>query len=103
MDGFFQYACAHGKVNYYKPVATSQSLDGAYVDEISITTGSPRKHVWTYAVGLSNGYNYPQLNCPCTKTPGPDSPPYVGTHYYCESGNTGTFNREFATFYSNNL
>ena len=90
MDGFYPYAYAHGKVNWYTPVTSSRSLDGAYVDGISITTGSPRKHVWTYAVGVSDDYNYPQLNCPCAKTPGPDSPPYVGTHYYCESGNTGT-------------
>ena len=30
------------------------SIDGNYVDGISITLGSPRKHVWTYAVGLSD-------------------------------------------------
>ena len=30
------------------------------------------KHLWTYAVGLSDVYKYPQLNCPCAKTPGPD-------------------------------
>ena len=101
MDGFYPYAYAHGKVNYYRPVTTSRSLDGAYVDGISITTGSPRKHVWTYAVGLSEDYNNPQFNCPCAKTPGPDPPPYVGTHYYCESGNTGTYRGEHAILYSN--
>ena len=89
MDAFYPHAYAHGKVDWYTPVTSSRSLDGVYVDGISITTGSPRKHVWTYAVGVSDDYNYPQLNCPCAKTPGPDSPPYVGTHYYCESGNTG--------------
>ena len=75
MDGFFQYACAHGKVNFNKPVTTSRSLDRVYVDRISITTGSPCKHVWTYAVGLRDDYNYPQLNCPCAKYSGPDPPP----------------------------
>ena len=101
MDGFYPYAYAHGKVNYYRPVTTSRSLDGAYVDGISITTGSPRKHVWTYVVGLSDDYSNPQLNCPCAKTPGPDPPPYVGAHYYCESGNTGTYSGEHAVLYSN--
>ena len=66
------------------------SLDEKYVDGISITSGNPRKHVWTYAVGLSDDYNYPCCNCPCAKHPGPDPPPFVGSHYYCESGNTGT-------------
>ena len=86
MDGFFPYAYAHGKVNSYTQVTTSRSLDGVYVDGISITTGSPCKHVWTYAVGgLSDDHYYPNYNCPCAKTPGLDPPPYVGTYYYCES------------------
>ena len=43
------------------------SVEGAYVDGISITIGSPRKHVWTYAVGRSDNYDYDRLtiNCPC--------------------------------------
>ena len=45
--------------------------------------------MWTYAVGLSDDYNYPQFNCPCAKHPGPDPPTYVGSHYYCESGKNG--------------
>ena len=32
----------------------SQSIDALYVDGISITLRSPRKHVWTYVVGLSD-------------------------------------------------
>ena len=93
MNVFYPYAYSHGKSNNYKPITTSRSLDGVYVDGISITTGSPRKHVCTYAVGLSDDYNYPNVNCPCDKYPGPDPPPYVGYHYYCESGNAGTFDR----------
>jgi len=90
MDGFYPSAYAHGKVKDYTPDTSSQSLDGVYVDGISITSGNPRKHVWTYAVGQSDNENYTQLNCPCAKYPGPDPPTYVGSHYYCKSGNTGT-------------
>jgi len=50
-------------------------------------------YVWTYAVGLSDDYNNTKVNCPCAKYPGPDPPTYVGYHYYCESGNTGTSGR----------
>jgi len=73
-------------------VTASQSLDGVYVDGISITSGNPRKHVWIYAVGVSDDFykEYP-YNCPCAKYPGSDPSTYVGSHYYCESGNTGTF------------
>ena len=92
MDAFYPHAYAYGKVSAYKPdTTTSRSLDGVYVDGISITCGSPRKHVWTYAVGLSDDYNYPQFNCPCAKTPGPDPPTFVGSHYHCEAGDTGTY------------
>ena len=78
-------------------------MECTYVDGISITTGSPHKHVWTYAVGLNDDYHNPPLNCPCAKTPGPDPPPYVGSHYYCESGNTGTYSGEYTVLYTNDL
>ena len=68
-----------------------QSIDGSYVDGISITLGSPRKHVWTYAAGLSDDHNYPNYNCPCATYPGPSPPAFVGNDYYCESGDVGTY------------
>ena len=92
MDAFYPSARAHGKYpNFYTPDTMSRSLDGVYVNGISITLGYPRKHVWTYAIGLSDDYDYPAYNCPCAKTPGPDPPSFVHDHYYCESGNTGTY------------
>ena len=48
--------------------------------------------MWTYVVGGSDDYNYPDYNCPCAATLGPDPPAFVGNHYYCESGDTGTGN-----------
>ena len=71
--------------------AESPSIDSQYVEGISITIGSPRKHVWTYAVGLSDNHNYPAFNCPCAAFPGPPAPAFVGNDYYCESGIVGTF------------
>ena len=56
--------------------------------------------MWTFAVGLSDDYNYPQLNCPCAKTPGPDPPTFVGSHYYCELANTGIFNGKHVILYT---
>ena len=100
MDGFFPSAYSHGIAKHYKPKTTSRSLEGVYVDGISITSGNrPRKHVWTYAVGLSDDYNYTGVNCPCAKHPGPNPPSYVGSHYYCESGNTGS-QRKFSKLYT---
>ncbi|XP_065885481.1 uncharacterized protein [Dysidea avara] len=92
MDGFYPSARAHGRfTGNYLPDIMSKSLDGVYVDGISVTIGSPRKHVWTYAVGLSDDYNYLGFNCPCAKYPGPDPPVFVHDHYYCESGNNGEY------------
>ena len=46
MDAFYPYVHAQGEVNSYPPnTTTSQSLDGVYVDGISITSGNPCKHV----------------------------------------------------------
>ena len=69
-----------------------RDINSYYVDGMSITYGSPRKHIWTYAVGLSDDHNYNGVyNCPCAKYPGTAPPSFVGDHYYCESGNTGAF------------
>ena len=73
------------------------SLDSVYVEGVSITTGSPRKHVWTYAAGLSDDHNYPRYNCPCATVPGPSPPAFVGNDYYCESGDVGRY--EFSPYY----
>ena len=92
MDGFYPSARANGKFTTdYKPETMSRSLDGVYVDGISVTLGSPRKHVWTYAIGLTDDGDFPAHTCPCAKFPGPDPPSFVHDHYYCESGTTGVF------------
>ena len=69
----------------------NRGIDSAYVDGVSITHGTPRSHIWTYAAGSHDSPSPPfSFGCPCvvngsslTQTP----PPYVGDDYYCESGN----------------
>ena len=70
-------------------IATN-NIDSCYVDGISITYGSsPRKHIWTYACGItSDNVPYPSLCCPCNSdnTEAPKYKPNVVEHdYYCES------------------
>lgn len=36
-----------------EPLRTNH-INGPYVDGISVTTVTPRQHIWTYAVGLGN-------------------------------------------------
>ena len=65
---------------------TVKTINGPYVDGVSITYGYPRKHLWTYAVGLSDSFNTANYNCPCSHFPGSLPPPFVHNNYYCESG-----------------
>ena len=68
-----------------------RNLETYYVDGVSITYGSPgnRTHVYTYAAGF-NEYNDIDA-CPCAS--GEYPPDFVGSDYYCESGNAdGTIN-----------
>ena len=78
-DAFHKYPTGRDSINSY------------YLEGVSITYGNPRKHIWSYAAGLSDDGNYPTFNCPCAEYPGPAPPSFVGDHYYCESGNTGTY------------
>ncbi|XP_065896136.1 uncharacterized protein [Dysidea avara] len=90
-DGF--YSSKSTSINDGK----STSINDAYADGISITIGNPRRHVWTYAAGLSDEHNSPQRNCPCAAVPGPTPPSFVGEYYYCESGNTGGWENIYYT------
>ena len=70
-----------------------KSLDGYYVDGVSITQGQPPRHLWTYAVGLSEQRSKTTYRCPCavrSGLPRSNPPPFVGNNYYCESGFPGT-------------
>ena len=65
-----------------------QTIDGYYVEGLSLTHGSPRTHIWTFASGEFSGTSedtLPHERCPCDpgNTYGP--PPFVGNNYFCES------------------
>ena len=58
--------------------------------------GSLRNHIWTFAAGVSKHHNDRGCcNCPCALYPGTAAPPFVGESYFCESGNTGRFERQW--------
>ena len=67
------------------------TIDEAYVDGISITHGSPRNHIWSYAAGSNEvqqrGSDCSPNTCPCSG--GSNLPSYVGNNYYCESAYQG--------------
>ena len=69
------------------------SLDGNYVDRVSITYDTPSSHIWTYAAGYTESASTDTAAvCPCnTNVNMPNVPSHVGSDYYCGSGNTHTF------------
>ena len=78
------------------------TIDGPYVDGVSLTHGSPRQHIWTFATGFSEVHernnNYV---CPCDATIDITTPPFVGGDYFCESGhNLGSYHSVLTTFQS---
>ena len=67
------------------------NINAPYVDGVSITRGSPRQHVWTMANDPTDSYNNnPQWMCPCVSGSTQTVPSFVGSHYFCESGNNAS-------------
>ena len=82
---------------FYNSATRDINIESNYVDGLSITHGSPRQHIWTYAVGLTDSGDNPNHNCPCAVVGGPNPPAFVGSHYYCESGAGSNF--DLRTYY----
>ena len=84
----YQFGYTSAFWNYHSGGRTT--LDSAYVSGLSVTYGSPRNHIWTFAVGFSKDFSYTHANCPCASPyPGPVAPSIVGENYFCESGISG--------------
>ena len=67
----------------------SGSIDGQYLDGLSLTHGqSSRNHVWSFAVGLTNYDSGSPSLCP-QRHGGSQPPAFVGNDYFCSSGSPG--------------
>ena len=85
-----------GTTDAFRPYSenTSLNLSDPYVDGASLTYGTtPLKHIWTYATGVTktliNVSEFTNALCPCNSDSTAQVPPYVGSDYYCETGNNG--------------
>ena len=77
----------------YNVITRDNSIDGNYIDGISLTHGSnPRKHIWTFAGALDEVSNWHlwKAYCPCTNIHHPSSssqpPSFVGNDYFYDTG-----------------
>ena len=89
------YSQVCGRVVGYQFVSPSgvdagiTDINTYYLDGISITHGSPRKHIWSFLAGLqeSEGYGN-KFNCPCSNgSTQTIVQSFIGSDYFCESGN----------------
>ena len=82
-----------GTTDAFQPYSenTSLNLSDPYVDGASITYGTtPFKHIWTYATAFTkttDSVEFKKSLCPCNSDSTAQVPPYVGSDYYCETGN----------------
>ena len=80
----YQWVATRAFYNYHNGYRTT--IDGAYVDGVSVTHGNPQQHIWTFAAGVSEGDPTWTTVCPCDASIDIRVPPFVGEDYFCESG-----------------
>ena len=88
------YSRVCGRVRGYQYCSTnsftrfSTDTDSLYIDGVSITRGSPRQHVWSFAAGFSEEANSTS-SCPCLSSPNSANDrvsSFVGEDYFCDTG-----------------
>ena len=80
----YQYGSTDAFEAYHRGHVTP--IDGAYVAGVSLTHGSPQRHIWTFAAGRSEAQRHVTDACPCDASITIHVPPFVGDDYFCESG-----------------
>ena len=78
---------------YYWPMYTDIHRYG-----LSLTYGVPRQHVWSFVVALDETGTHLSA-CRCSNLHNIDNgatvPPFIGEHYFCDTGRRGTVSFQF--------
>ena len=78
-----------------------RTIDQRYVDGVSLTYGSPRQHIWTFANALDEAGG--SGTCPCTTINQQSTinvPSFIGDDYFCETGVPPDQRYRSRTFYA---
>ena len=77
-------AYQYGTTNSFQPFKRHENgtIDEPYVDGVSLTYGSPRKHIWTFAADRDKNSSF----CPCGVRDDRSTPEFVGEDYFCDTG-----------------
>ena len=101
-SGNIAYSQICGKVIGYQVGSTDgpvgNNINGPYIDGISLTHGSPRKHIWSFIGGMYESHS--PSKCPCGTSGAKNVPSFVGNDYYCESGSSDSYYKN-GKFYPN--
>ena len=100
----YQYGLPNAFWGYDRGGQTT--IDSAYVSGVALLHSNPRRHIWTFAVGLFENYTSFASNCPCDNAGDISIPPFLGEDYFCESGYVypGYRSHELEyTFHSNDI
>ena len=86
--------------------SNNDNINADYLDGVSLTHGSPRQHIWSFAAALDEAGTRRTNNCPCTNRDQADEaakpPAFVGNDYFCDTGSSGPFDfdSDIQTFHS---
>jgi len=90
-----EYSRVHGKVIGYPYGSNSAfyfslrydyyDIDREYLDGVSITHGSPRQHIWSFASGSYSTCCVAEVTCPCDNLYNINTPSWIGEDYFCEA------------------
>ena len=81
-----QYSTVCGRITAYQfgqvDDFVSTDINSAYVDGVSLTRGTPRQHIWTFAAA-----NDGNRICDCRDRATSPRPESVGEDFFCDTGN----------------
>jgi len=90
VSGKYSWVCGRARA---RETSTSDGFkeygerdDENYVDGISVTYSSPRRHIWTFSAD-----HYSFINCPCNNASQTTTPAFVGNNYFCDTEGNGAF------------
>ena len=80
-----QYSTVCGRITAYQvgspdDFIISNDINSAYVDGVSLTHGTSRQHIWTFAAAF-------RMNRICDDCRNEPRPASVGSDFFCDSGN----------------
>ncbi len=84
--------------NGFGPARNTPLINDTYIDGVSLTHGDPREHIWSFTAAYGDRTDTSidsNSGCPCIDFSQiflGRIPSFVGSDYYCETGNRNSFN-----------